>query len=149
MAQLQSSANYLIARRLSNGIIGTFGSIINRTAPGSTSAKYDNYTSVVTTELSTCDKWTDVFPGTSATLLSINSTTGQLRVDDLTVSSLGSGSGLNTINTYIGPVLEIRNTSMAPIDLYLGIPRMVDSTSTTDKVDSTIYIKTTPLAYIA
>lgn len=149
MAQLQSSANYLIARRLPGGVIGTFGSIINRTAPGTTSAKYDNYTSVITTEFSTCDKWTDIFPGTSATILSIHSGTGQLRVDDLTASSLGSGSGLNTINTYIGPVLQIKNTSLQPIDLYLGIPRMVDSTATTDRVDSTIYIKTTPLAYIA
>lgn len=148
MAELQSSANYLIARQLAGGTIGTFGSIINRTSSGSTLAKYDNYSSVISTAVSTCDKWTDIFPGTSASLLTLVSSTGALRVDDLTISSLGSGSGLNTLDTYIGPVLQVKNTSLQEITLYLGIPRIVDSTSTTDKVDSTIYVKMTPLAYL-
>lgn len=148
MAQLQSSANYLIARQLSGGIIGTFGRIINRTSSGSTQAKFDNYTQVITTALSTCDKWTDIFPGTSASLLTLESSTGALRADDLTVSSLGAGSGLNTLDTYIGPVLQVSNTSMTEITLYLGIPVILDSTATVDKVDSTIYVKMSPLAYL-
>ena len=148
MAQLQSSANYLIARQLSNGIIGTFGRMINRTSAGTTQAKFDNYSQVITTSLSTCDKWTDIFPGTSATLLTLESSTGALRVDDLAVSSLGSGSGLNTLDTYIGPVLQVKNTSMVDITLYLGIPVILDSNATVDKVDSTIYVKMSPLAYL-
>lgn len=143
IAQVQSSANYLISRMVGSTLTH-LGSVMTRPSPGITQAKYNTYTNVVTTSNSTFPVLGVEYPKVKWELLTIRTTDTKLMTWDLNTFPFDA----DTVKSHLGPILNIRNNGSGPVELYFGIPNILDSAGAVINVDSTIYFRMAPASFV-
>lgn len=141
--QVQSSANYVISRMLGS-TLSHLGSVMNRPSPGIPQAKYNKYTNVVTTYNSELPAMAAEYPNVDWKMRSIRTTDSLLMTWDLNAFAFSG----NTIQDHLGPIIQIANNSRNTVELYFGVPSILDSAGAAINTDSTIYFHMAPIAFV-
>lgn len=141
--QVQSSANYVISRMLGS-VLSHLGSVMNRPSPGIPQAKYNKYSNVVTTFNSELPAMAAEYPNVDWKVRSIRTTDSLLMTWDLNAFAFSG----NTIQDHLGPIIQIANNSRNTVELYFGVPSILDSAGAAINTDSTIYFHMAPIAFI-